>query len=427
MKVLIIGGGGREHTLVWKIKKSRWVKKVYCAPGNAGISRIAQCVPIGDNRIDELLQFAIDEGIDLTVVGPEAPLATGIVDRFEEKGLKIFGPSGRAARIESSKIFAKNLMNRYQVPTAKAVEFDDPETARRYIRKNGAPLVVKVDGLAAGKGAFPCEDEMEALSAVDMIASGSFGESGNRILIEEYLRGEEASILAFCDGKHVLPLASSQDHKRAYDNDTGPNTGGMGAYSPAPVINEDMASRIYDEILVPTVKGLSKEGCPYKGILYAGLIITQEGPKVIEFNCRFGDPETQVVLPRMATDIIRPILACCDGTLDKVKLRWSHNKAVCVVMASGGYPGKYEKGYRIKGIDEVEREENVIVFHAGTRLDESGNVVTSGGRVLGVTALDSTIRDSIMKSYDAVNRISFKKAQFRGDIGMKALHHMEEL
>lgn len=424
MRVLVVGGGGREHTLAWKLKRSRFVKKVFCAPGNAGMESVATCVPVKADDIDGLMNFARENEIDLTVVGPEVPLAMGIVDRFEEEGLKIFGPNKAAARLESSKAFSKMIMEKYGVPTAACEVFDDPDKAKKYIRENGGPLVIKADGLAAGKGAIPCEDEVEALKAVDTIAT-KFGEAGRRILVEEYLEGEEASVLAFCDGRNVIPLESAQDHKRAYDDDQGPNTGGMGAYSPAPVITEDLSTRIYDEILVPTVRGMEKEGCPYKGILYAGLMITEDGPKVIEYNCRFGDPEAQVVIPRLVTDIMRPILACMEGSLDRINLRWSRNAAVCVVMASGGYPGSYEKGKQIVGINKAEDMEGVIVFHAGTGNDNDGNLVTGGGRVLGVTAMDDTISDTIKKAYKAVKKIRFEDVHYRKDIGKKASYHLD--
>jgi len=425
MKVLVIGSGGREHTIVWKILKSRWVSKVYCAPGNGGIASLAECVPIMADDIQGLLDFSMEKDIDLTIVGPEAPLAMGIVDRFEEKGLKIFGPTKAAARLESSKIFAKELMEKYNIPTASSRTFLSTEDARKYIREVGGPMVVKVDGLAAGKGAFPCEDEMEALRAIDTIGSGAFKDSGERILIEEYMRGEEASILAFSDGKNLLPMESAQDHKRAFDDDQGPNTGGMGAYSPAPVVSEDLASRVYDEILVPTIRAMEKEGCPYKGILYAGLMITEEGPKVVEFNCRFGDPEAQAVIPRLATDFIKPILGCCDGTLDRVKLRWSRNHCVCVVMASGGYPGAYRKGLEIRGLDKLEKMDNMLVFHAGTKMEENGKLRTSGGRVLGICALGPTISETIRSAYRGVKKVDFEDSFHRKDIGKRALYHID--
>lgn len=424
MRILVVGGGGREHVICWKLKKSRWVSKIYCAPGNAGISDVAECVPIKADDIDGLLEFAKENDIILTVVGPEDPLARGIVDRFEKEGLKIFGPSKKAARIESSKTYAKEIMMKYDIPTASSRTFTDPEEAIRYIKETGGPQVIKVDGLAAGKGAFPCEDELEAIEAVRTIQKGDFKDAAGKILVEEYLFGEEASILAFSDGKHVIPLVSAQDHKRAYDNDEGPNTGGMGAYSPAPVVTDDIASRVLDEILIPTVKGMAKEGNPYKGILYAGLMITEEGPKVIEFNCRFGDPEAQVVIPRMATDFIKPLLACCDGTLDRVKFRWSKSSCVCIVLASGGYPGKYEKGKKITGLDKLEKMDNIITFHAGTR-NEDDEVVTNGGRVLGITGLGPTIKDTTRHTYKAVRKVKFDDSFYRKDIAKKATFHLD--
>jgi phosphoribosylamine--glycine ligase len=425
MKVLIVGGGGREHALAWKIRKSRFVSKVYCAPGNAGIATVAKCKKIQATDIDGLLAFVKRKNIELTIVGPEQPLAMGIVDRFEEEGLKIFGPSKEAAKIEASKVFAKRLMEKYRIPTARSQSFTDLGEARKYIKETGGPLVVKVDGLAAGKGAFPCDDELQALEAIDFIEKGLFEKSGSRILIEEYLNGEEASILAFSDGRHIIPLESAQDHKRAFDNDKGPNTGGMGAYSPAPVVTDDIASRVYDEILVPTIRGMASEGTPYKGILYAGLMITEEGPKVIEFNCRFGDPEAQAVIPRMATDLVRPMMACCDGTLDKVKFRWSKNKCVCVVVASGGYPGSYGKGHEIKGLNKIENMDGIITFHAGTVRDEAGNLITNGGRVLGICGLGPSIKDSIKTTYKAVRKVKFEDSFHRKDIGRKATYHLD--
>jgi phosphoribosylamine--glycine ligase len=426
MKVLIVGSGGREHVLAWKIRKSRWVNKVYCAPGNAGIASVAECIPIKDTDINGLRDLAIEKEIDLTVVGPEIPLSLGIVDTFKESGLKIFGPTKAASRIESSKSFAKMIMDKYGIPTAKTHIFSEPSKARKFIKEVGGPLVIKVDGLAAGKGAFPCEDEVLALKAVDLISKGDFGESGKRILVEEYLGGEEASILAFSDGKHVIPLESAQDHKRIFDDDVGPNTGGMGSYSPAPVITPDLESRIYDEILLPTIRGLAAEGSPYTGILYAGLMITDEGPKVIEFNCRFGDPEAQSVVPRMMTDIIKPLLACTEGTLDRIKLRWSRNWAVNVVMASEGYPGKYEKGKTIEGLDGVETE-NTFVFHAGTVRDDKERLLTNGGRVLSVTSMAPSVQDAIAGAYHGISKISFTGSQYRHDIARRALYHMEDI
>lgn len=422
MKVLVIGGGGREHTLIWKIAQSPLVDKIYCLPGNAGIAGIAECEKMDvEGALDPLAQFAIDKKVDLTVVGPENPLANGIVDHFESLGLKVFGPSKSAAEIESSKVFSKNLIIKYGIPTAKSEIFDDPREAKSYIKKAGAPIVVKADGLAKGKGVFPCRELQEALDAVDTImVKREFGEAGNRVLVEEFLVGEEASFIAFTDGKTILPTASSQDHKPIYDGDRGPNTGGMGAYSPAPVVTDEVHELIMETVMKPAVNGMNAEGRPYKGALYAGLMITDGKPKVMEFNARFGDPETQAVIPRLKSDIVPVMLACIDGTLNKVQMNWSDDSAVCVVMASGGYPDSYEKGKVINGLEDAEAMENVVVFHAGTAKKDN-NIITSGGRVLGVTALGVDIKDAIDRAYKAVEKISFEKAYFRRDIGHKAI------
>lgn len=425
MKVLIVGGGGREHALAWKLAQSPKVKKLYAAPGNGGISALAECVDIEANNITELVKFAKKKKIGLTVVGPEDPLANGIVDEFIKNDLPIFGPTKAAAQIESSKSFAKNIMMKYKIPTAKHRTFNDSAKAKEFIKKKEGPVVVKADGLAAGKGVIPCRTKEEALKAVSLIMEEmAFGEAGSEIVIEEYLEGEEASILAFSDGSTVIPMVSSQDHKCIYDGDKGPNTGGMGAYSPAPVVSEKMENDIYCKILVPMIEGMKSYGVEYKGILYAGLMITDSGPKVIEFNCRFGDPELQVVLPRMKTDLIEPMIACMNGTLDKVKLQWDPRPSVCVVMASSGYPGKYEKEKPIKGLDTVENMEDIIVFHAGT-VRKDNLIVSSGGRVLGVTGLGIDIPTAIGLTYSAVNQIHFENAYFRKDIGHKALDKLK--
>ncbi|MCX8118271.1 MAG: phosphoribosylamine--glycine ligase [Desulfobacterota bacterium] len=421
MKVLVVGGGGREHALVWKIGQSPLVSKVYCAPGNAGISRQAHIVPISASDLEGLLNFALAEKIDLTVVGPEDPLARGIVDLFESRGLSIFGPSQRASELEGSKAFAKQLMKKYHIPTASFEVFEDRDKAHAHIRRQGAPLVVKADGLASGKGVILCRTEEEALRAVDqMMVEKVFGEAGRRVVIEEYLQGEEASYLAFTDGRSILPLASSQDHKAVFDGDEGPNTGGMGAYSPAPVVTDEVSQRIVERILRPIVQALAEEGRPYKGVLYAGLMISEGRPKVLEFNVRFGDPETQPLLLRMKNDIVPVLKACLDGTLSGCKLEWDRRASVCVVMASRGYPGSYEKGKRIKGLEEVSKMEGVVVFHAGTAFQD-GQVVTSGGRVLGVTGLGETILQAIERTYEAVGKISWEGVHYRRDIGKKAL------
>lgn len=423
MKVLVVGGGGREHTMVWKIKQSTRVSEVYCAPGNAGIAQDAVCVPIGAEDVDALLKFAIEKGIDLTVVGPEAPLTLGIVDKFRAQGLRIFGADRKAAEIEGSKVLAKEIMYKYNIPTAKYRDFTSAAEAIAYIRENGAPCVVKADGLAAGKGVIVAMDEETAIDAVKMIMEDkAFGDSGNRLVVEEYLEGEEVSILAFTDGTAVIPMVSSQDHKRIFDNDEGPNTGGMGAYSPAPVYTKELEPLVYDKILIPTINGMKAEGRTYEGVLYAGLMITKDGPKVLEYNARFGDPETQAVLARLETDLVEIIEAVIDKKLDGMDIKWRDEAAVCVVMAAGGYPGSYKKGDVISGLAEASQT-GATVFHAGTASKE-GEIVTSGGRVLGVTALGKTIPEAIKNVYEAVNKISWDGAQYRRDIGKKALKHL---
>ncbi len=422
MKILVIGGGGREHTLVWKIAQSPLVEKIYCIPGNAGISDLADCEKMDvEGNPGPLAQFAMNRKVDLTVVGPEDPLANGIVDYFENLGLKTFGASKAATEIEASKVFSKNLMVKYGIPTAKAESFDDPQEAASYIREVGAPIVVKADGLAKGKGVFPCRDLQEALNAVNTImVEKAFGEAGNRALVEDFLEGEEASFIAFTDGKTILPMASSQDHKPIYDGDKGPNTGGMGAYSPAPVVTDEVHDRIMETVMKPAVKGMAAEGRLYKGVLYAGLMIADGKPEVLEFNARFGDPENQAVIPRLKSDIVPIMQACVDGTLDKVQMVWDDRPAVCVVMASGGYPGPYEKGKVISGLEAAGAMEDVVVFHAGTAKKDD-DVVTNGGRILGVTALGSDIKGAIDRAYRAVDKISFEKAYCRRDIGHRAL------
>jgi phosphoribosylamine--glycine ligase len=421
MKVLVVGGGGREHALVWKIAQSPKVTKIYCAPGNAGISEQATVVSIKANDLNRLLEFAVKEKIDLTVVGPEDPLTQGIVDLFESKGLFIFGANRKAAEIEGSKAFAKEMMKKYHIPTAFYEIFDSQKGAVKYIQKRGAPIVVKADGLAAGKGVMVCNTVEEAIQSVNKImAEKIFGEAGNRIIIEEYLVGEEASYIAFTDGKTILPMASSQDHKSIFDGDQGPNTGGMGAYSPAPVVTDEVHEKIIEKILRPIIYGLGEEGRTYKGVLYAGLMIHDGHPKVLEFNARFGDPETQPVLMRMKGDIIPILEACMKGTLSQHRIEWDSRPSVCVVMASKGYPGDYEKGKMIRGLKEISQMEDVFVFHAGTTIKD-GEMVTNGGRVLGVTGLGEDIPRAIEKTYQAVKKISWDGAHYRTDIGQKAL------
>lgn len=435
MKVLVIGSGGREHALVWKIAQSPKVEKIFCAPGNAGTAELAQNVAIKADDVALLKKFALEKKADLTVVGPEAPLVAGIVDEFEKKGLKIFGPCKEAARIEGSKVFSKQFMTKYDIPTAQAGIFSDAKEALAYLDEVGAPIVVKADGLAAGKGVIVCQTKKEAVKAVKLIMEKKeFGEAGSAVVIEECLIGEEASIIAITDGKSIVPLASSQDHKRVFDRDEGPNTGGMGAYSPAPVVTDRLMEEIDVNILKPFVAGMRQEGITYKGVIYAGIMVTAKGPLVLEFNARFGDPETQPILMRMQTDIVPIFQAVVDGTLDNKLIEWDRRSAVCVVLAAGGYPGKYEKGIPIKGIDKVDQLEGAYVFQAGTKLEsreskvesrKSGaRIVTNGGRVLGVTALGDGIKLAIDKAYQAVSFIKFKGMHFRRDIGKKALKHL---
>ena len=421
MKVLVVGAGGREHALVWKIAQSSRVTKIYCAPGNAGISKQATIVPIKANDLNGLLEFALREEMDLTVVGPEEPLTKGIVDLFESKGLLIFGSTQRAAKIEGSKAFAKEMMKKYCIPTASYEVFEDYKEAMAYIRRHGAPIVVKADGLAAGKGVMICKTVEEAIQSVERIMLEKiFGEAGNRVVIEEYLVGEEASYIAFTDGKVILPMASSQDHKPIFDEDEGPNTGGMGAYSPAPVVTDQVHEKILERVLRPIIQGMGEEGRPYKGVLYAGLMIHDGHPEALEFNARFGDPETQPVLMRMKGDIIPILEACIKGNLSQYQIEWDSRASVCVVMASKGYPGNYEKGKTIHGLKEVSQMKDVFVFHAGTALKD-GQVITNGGRVLGVTGLGEDISRAIEKTYEAVKKIAWDGVHYRKDIGKKAL------
>ena len=386
MKILVVGGGGREHALVWKIAQSPRVKKIFCAPGNAGIAKQATCVPLNADDISGLLNFAIQETIDLTVVGPEISLTAGIVDKLENKGLRVFGPGSKGARIEGSKGFARNLMQKYGIPSADYKIFKDPKKGIAYVKQRGTPLVIKADGLAAGKGVILCETEEEAIHAIHQIMVAKvFGKAGDTIVIEEMLTGEEASFLVFTDGKTVLPLPTSQDHKAIYDGDKGPNTGGMGAYSPAPLIDQSLHQKIMDGIMIPTVKALAAEGASYKGVLYAGLMVENGEARVLEFNARFGDPETQPLMLRMKTDLVDVMEAVVDGHLADIKPVWDERASVCVVMAAKGYPGAYEKGATITGTAAASRIKDVVVFHAGTAY-ENKRLVTSGGRVLGVTA-----------------------------------------
>jgi len=418
MRVLVIGSGGREHALAWKIAQSPLVKKVFCAPGNAGTVNVAENIDIPSDNIDALLQFATVTGIGLTIVGPEQPLVKGLVDSFEESGLRVFGPSQRAAEIEGSKVFCKDLMKKYGIPTAKYESFDSLDQVKLFTKED-EPVVVKASGLAAGKGVILCSNAEEARSAVQSIMQEkAFGNAGDQVVVEEFLTGQEVSLLAFTDGKTVLPLDSAQDHKAAFDGDKGPNTGGMGAYSPALVFTEELKQQVIDEIMIPTVRAMAKEGRYYRGILYAGLMLTESGPKVLEFNARFGDPETQPIMMRIKNDIVPIFEACIDGTLAKQSLQWRSEPTVCVVMAAKGYPSSYEKGKEISGLNSNENRQ-VVVFHAGTKL-ENGKVLTNGGRVLGVTALGSDINQAIKNAYSAVDKIKWDGIHYRKDIGNKA-------
>ncbi len=421
LNILVIGQGGREHTLVWKIAQSPLVEKIYCAPGNAGIAQIAETIPMGDN-FDTIVDWAESENIDLTVVGPENPLAAGIVDAFRERGLKAFGPDKQAARLEGSKDFAKQIMAKNDIPTAAYRTFDDADEAIDYIKTNNTSVFVKADGLAAGKGVIPGRTIADAIQAVKTIlVDRAFGEAGNSVVIEEELIGEEASFTVLVDGTHCLPFVSSQDHKMSHDGDTGKNTGGMGAYSPAPVMTPELHDYVMERVVYPTIKGMADIGCPFKGVLYVGLMITDAGPKVLEFNCRFGDPETQVLLPRLKSDLVPLLMACIDGTLDQhTDVEWHTEAAACVVMASGGYPNPYQTGKTITGLAEAASINDVTVFHAGTKQDGQ-NVVTAGGRVLGVTALAEDLKSAIEQAYRGVSTIQFDDAHWRSDIGYRAL------
>jgi phosphoribosylamine--glycine ligase len=419
MRVLVTGSGGREHALVWKILQSPRVEKVYCAPGNGGIEQIAACADIDAADSRALVQFARRKKIDLTVVGPELPLTLGLVNEFQEKGLAVFGPDKYAAELEGSKGFAKDIMARYNIPTAEYRTFTDPDKAVQYIHTKHPPVVLKADGLAAGKGVLLCKSRSEAYEGVDAIMNKkAFGKAGNRLVVEEFLQGEEASVLAVTDGENCVLLPPAQDHKAAFEGDEGPNTGGMGAYAPAPVMDAKMLDVVTKKILIPTIRGMQVEGRRYKGVLYAGLMITKEGPKVLEYNCRFGDPEIQAILPLVQTDLVDLMMAAIEGRIKEVTLKVLKKAAVCVVMASGGYPGSYEKGKTIHGLDTVP--EDIVVFHAGSK-KKGKDLVTAGGRVLGVTAVGDTIEAAIKKVYRGVGNITFDGAYYRRDIGHRAL------
>jgi phosphoribosylamine--glycine ligase len=427
LKVLVVGSGGREHAIVWKISQSSQLEKLFCAPGNAGTSRLANNISISPDDIDGLLDFVRAKGIDLTVVGPEAPLVNGIVDRFEENDRAVAGPSRAAAVLEGSKAFAKDFMKRHSIPSAAYQTFDQMDLAGAALKDNqfDFPVVLKADGLAAGKGVFVCatlEESLEALSAI--MGERRFGASGDHLIIEEFLEGEEVSFMVFSDGVNILPMVPSQDHKAIYEGDRGPNTGGMGAYSIDEILSDELRQQILDEVIHPTIRGMSKEGRLYRGILYAGLMITRDGPKVLEFNVRLGDPETQVILPRLRSDLLPILRGMAQGNLKDVDLEWSAEAAVCVVLAAGGYPGSYEKGKEISGLEMAGEEKTALTFHAGTKLKEE-KVVTSGGRVLGVTSLAPTLGAAIIGAYEAVNKIHFEGMYCRRDIASKGIDNSE--
>jgi phosphoribosylamine--glycine ligase len=415
---LVIGKGGREHAILWALKKSPRVKQLYCAPGNAGIAALAECVPIQEHEFEKISRFALETAIDLVVVGPEDPLSDGIVDYLEERNIPVFGPRQNAAVIESSKVFTKELLRKYNIPTAAYETFERYEDALAYVRKQGAPIVIKADGLAAGKGVVVAQTLEEAEQALEEImVKKVFGKTGDRVVVEEYLQGQELSILSFVDGNVVRPMLPAQDHKPVFDGDKGPNTGGMGTYSPLPHFPQSIIDEAVEKIIRPTAEAMAKEGRPFRGVLFAGLMATKNGVKTIEFNARFGDPETQVVLPLLETDLADIFLAAIEGRLEEIEISWSQDAAVCVVLASGGYPGSYPKGIPIYGLDEVR---DSVVFHAGTA-EKDGQIVTNGGRVLGVTARGATIEEARAKAYGDIERIRFEGMQYRKDIALKAL------
>jgi phosphoribosylamine---glycine ligase len=421
LNILVIGSGGREHTIVWKLSQSPRVDKIYCAPGNAGIASQAECLDIKLEDIDGLLQAARDKKVDLTVVGPEIPLSLGIVNHFEKNNYPIFGPTREATEIESSKVFAKYLMDKHQVPTASYRVFRDYYQALLYLQQQSFPLVIKADGLAAGKGVLIIEDLPQAEKAISQIMKEhKFGKAGKKVIVEEFLTGEEVSMLVFTDGEHFLPMTPAQDHKKISDGDQGPNTGGMGAYSPVPNFDNKAQEWVLRNIFQPVIKGMKEEGRKFKGVLYAGLILTDKGPKVLEFNARFGDPETQVILPGLKTDLVEILCATQEEHLNQIKVEWTNQTSVCVVIASGGYPGKYEKGKIIVGLEDLLNKEDTMVFHAGTD-KKNDKFVTSGGRVLGVTSWADTLSGAIEKAYEGVNKIHFEKIYYRKDIGKKGL------
>jgi phosphoribosylamine--glycine ligase len=423
MRILVVGGGGREHSLCWAISASPLCTKLYCAPGNAGIAQVAECIDVAAEDIAGQVALAQREKIDFVVVGPEVPLAMGLADRFAEAGIKAFGPSQKAAQLESSKGFTKELCKRHNIPTGAYERFTDADKAAAYIRAQGAPIVVKADGLAAGKGVVVADTVEQAIEAArDMLSGNRFGAAGASVVIEEFLVGEEMSFFALCDGEHVLPLIAAQDHKRAFDNDKGPNTGGMGAYSPAPIFDAAMQKRTMDEIILPTARAMAADGMPFKGVFYAGLMITAQGPKIFEYNCRFGDPECQVMMMRLKSDLVPALIACADGGLKHFDLRWSNDSALTVVMAANGYPDAYQKGTEIRGLDAAGKVEGVQIFHAGTKFGSDGKrVLANGGRVLNVTAMAPTVEEARNRAYRAVDLIDWPEGFCRRDIAWRVV------
>lgn len=421
MKVLVVGSGGREHALVWKIYQSERVEKIYVAPGNDGMLELAERVAIASDDIKALADWAEENKIDLTVVGPEKPLVEGIVDEFEARGLKIFGPNKKAARVEGSKVYAKEILNKYKIPTAEYEVFTDPDEALEYIQQAKYPLVIKAEGLAAGKGVVIATNREKAEAAIAKIMEERiFGDAGNRIVVEDFLEGEEVSILVFTDGKHILPLSPAQDHKAVFDGDEGPNTGGMGAYSPVPSVTKEVEKEICEKILKPAIKAFQSEGINYKGILYTNLILTGMGPKVLDFNARLGDPESQVILPRLKDDLVDLMEMVVEDRLEEIELEWDERAAICVVLTSGGYPIAYKTGFKIEGLEGLARHDNVLIFHAGTRKEGDG-FVTAGGRVLGITVLGDGMIDAINQVYECVNEVYFEDMHYRTDIGYRVL------
>jgi phosphoribosylamine--glycine ligase len=425
MKVLVVGGGGREHALVWALKKSKEVKEIFCVPGNGGISRIAKTIPeVKGEDIQRIKEIVLKEKIDLVVVGPENPLALGIADELEKEKIPVFGPSKSASQLESSKVFSKRFMEKYDIPTAEFRVFHDPVSAIKFVEEKGVPIVIKADGLAQGKGVYVAHSMEEAGEAIsDIMVKKKFGTSGNKVVIEEYLEGEELSYIAIISDGKIIPLLASQDHKRVYDDDTGPNTGGMGAYAPVPFVTEKIEKKIINRIFKRALKGMEKEGIRYRGVLYAGLMIVKDEPYVLEFNVRFGDPETQPIVTLMKSDLFPVLFNAATGNLKEEKIEWKEGASLCVIMASSGYPGEYKKGYEIKGLEEVKEGDNLVIFHAGTEF-KNGKFYTSGGRVLGVTGVGRDLKEAFEKTYSAVKKITWEGVHYRKDIGRKGLKYL---